>query len=239
MKIMLLPIITLIWVTAGAVIAWTMPAANQLRATPAAFYHVPMAIAMEIAFVLSALYGIGWLRGRRVESDARSVAYAEVGFAFGIVALITGSVWAKINWNSYWSWDPQQIGIVATLLTYAALFSLRGATEDDLRRRDYWAVYAILGVIAAIFWTFVFRHLTSFSLHPSKTLTGSDPLFKFALRFNIVGFTMLLIWIANLRTRVTMVEERLHDRALQPLQPLASAANEETKEAKDVQWVSN
>jgi len=205
---MALRFVSLIWVAAGIVIAWSVPPALNLRATPAAFFHVPMAIGMELAFVVAAAYGVAWLLKRNPKSDAFSLAFAEVGFAFGIIALVTGSVWAKINWNAYWSWDPQQIGIVATLMTYAALFSLRGATEDEARRRNAWAVFAILGVIAAIFWTFVFRHLMP-SLHPSQTLTQSDPTFKWALRFNIIGVALLMTWVAQVRVRLLLAGERL------------------------------
>jgi ABC-type transport system involved in cytochrome c biogenesis permease subunit len=42
-------------------------------------------------------------------------------------------VFARTNWGAYWSWDPQQVGVLGTLLTYAALFALRGATDDDIK----------------------------------------------------------------------------------------------------------
>ena len=205
---MALRYVSLIWVAVGIIIAWRVPPALNLKATPAAFFHVPMAIAMELGFVVAAAYGVAWLLKRNPTSDAYSLAFAEVGFAFGIIALVTGSVWAKINWNAYWSWDPQQIGIVATLMTYAALFSLRGATEDEARRRNAWAVFAILGVISAIFWTYGFRHLMP-SLHPSQTLTSSAPTFKNALRFNIIGVILLMTWISQVRVRLLMAQERL------------------------------
>jgi len=211
---MLLQLGTFIWVTAGIVIAFLMPDAYQLRATPAAFFHVPMAIAMEIAFLLAAIYGGLWLWKREAKFDARSIAYAEVGAVYGVIALTTGAVWAKLNWNAYWSWDPQQIGIVATLLTYAALFSLRGATEDEDRQRNGWAVYAIMGVIAAVFWTFLFRRMMP-SLHPTNTLTKSDPLFKLALYFNVVGYAMVMMWIVELRARAIARQEHLQNRALE------------------------
>ena len=205
---MILRILTLLWVGAGIFVAWAMPPAQGLKATPAAFFHVPMAIAMELAFVIAAGLGVVWLVKSNPRQDTLSVAFAEVGFAFGLVALATGSVWAKVNWNAYWSWDPQQIGIVATLLTYAALFSLRGATEDVARRRNAWAVFAILGVIAAIFWTFVFRHLMP-SLHPNATISSSGAIFKWALRFNIVGMALLMTWAALVRARLIDAQDRL------------------------------
>jgi len=199
-----------IWVTVGLFIAFAIPPAEGLRATPAAFFHIPMAIAMEVAFVLAAYHGARWLQRRDTRHDALSLAYAESGMACGLIATVTGATWARINWNSYWSWDPQQVGIVATLLTYGALFALRAAVEDEDKQRDLWAVYAIIGVIAAIFWTFIFRKLLA-SLHPDGNLTQSDPLFRFALWFNIAGYVMLLVRVARLRARLEMVSQRLKD----------------------------
>jgi ABC-type transport system involved in cytochrome c biogenesis permease subunit len=214
-----LAVLTLLWVAGGIVVAWTMPSAQGLKATPAAFFHVPMAIAMELAFVIAAGFGVAWLLKARPIHDTLSVAFAEVGFAFGIVATLTGSVWAKVNWNAYWSWDPQQIGIVATLLTYAAIFSLRGAVEDEVRRRNSWAVFAILGVIAAIFWTFVFRRLMP-SLHPTATLSESGDIFKWALRFNIIGMSLLMAWAALTRARLLGAQQSL----------------ERAREARELNW---
>ena len=203
-----LPILTLLWVCGNIIVAWAMPPAQGLKATPAAFFHVPMAIAMESAFLIAAAYGAAWLWRQKPAYDTLSVAFAEVGFAFGIIAIVSGSVWAKVNWNAYWSWDPQQIGIVATLLTYAALFSLRGATEDEVRRRNAWAVFAILGLIAAIFWTFFFRRLMP-SLHPNGTLSKSGDIFRYALYFNIVGMMLLTVWAATIRARLTRAQEMI------------------------------
>ncbi len=212
-----LPVLTLLWVCGNIIVAWMMPPALELKATPAAFFHVPMAIAMEIAFVVAAAFGAAWLFRGKAGHDTLSVAFAEVGFAFGLIALATGSVWAKINWNAFWSWDPQQIGIVATLLTYAALFSLRGATEDEVRRRNAWAVFAILGLIAAVFWTFVFRRLMP-SLHPTGTLSRSGPLFIRALDFNIIGMALLLTWAATIRARLLDAQQAL-ERARERAEP--------------------
>lgn len=201
-----------IWITAGLTLGFAMPPAEQLKATPVAFLHVPMAFAMEIAFFGAAIYGGLWLKRRRPGDDAFSVSLAEVGLWFGIIATVTGSIWSKVNWGAYWSWDPQQTGIVATLLTYAALFALRGANADESKARDLWAVYAVFGCIAAIFWTFIFRRL-GISLHPEDTTRTSSGPFKFALWFNIFGYTLLMIRIAQLRARIERASQSLKEIA--------------------------
>ena len=209
---MILNIIIGIWIALGLTWGFAMPRAEGLVATPAAFLHVPMAFAMEMGLLGAAIYGGLWLKRRRPGDDVMSVALAEVGFTFGIIATISGSLWAKLNWNTYWNWDPQQVGIVATLLTYAALFALRSAIEDEDKGRNLWAVYAIFGFIAAIFWTFIFRRLMP-SLHPEDTTRTSSPLFKSALWFNIIGYTLLMVRIAQLRARLERASLRLKEIA--------------------------
>lgn len=202
-----------VWVAAGLVLGFTRPQAEGLATSTIMYFHVPMAIAMEAAFIVAAFQGFRWLRTRKVEHDAKSFAFAEVGAWLGVIATITGALWAKLNWGAYWSWDPQQIGIVAVLLTYAALFALRGAVDDEEKRRDLWAVYAIVGAVSAIFWTFIFRRLMP-SLHPTDTLAQSDPMYKIALWFNVAGYVMVMAKIAGIRAQLELALHRIRGRHL-------------------------
>lgn len=185
-----------------------MPPAQGLVTSTVMYFHVPTAIAMEAGFLIAAYQGWLWLKTRKVEHDALSYSFAEFGLWLGVIATITGSLWAKQNWLSYWSWDPQQIGIVATLLTYAALFSLRAAVDDEEKQRDLWAVYAIVGAVAAIFWTFIFRRLFP-TLHPPNILINSAPLYKFALWFNVTGYILVLVKVAQIRAKLELASQHL------------------------------
>ncbi len=202
-----------IWVTAGLIIGFAMPSALDLATTPIAFFHVPMAISMLLMFLAAAFFGVMWLRSRNPKYDALSLAFAEVGFAGCIIALVTGMVFARTNWGAYWSWDPQQVGVLGTLLTYAALFALRGATDDDIKKRDFWAVYAIFGVLVACFGSYVYRQILppGSSLHPNRTLTTSDAAFKFSLWFNVFGYAMLMTKIALIRAQLEVAQTRLKE----------------------------
>ncbi len=199
-----------IWIAAGIVIGFLMPPAQGLVTSTVMYFHVPTAIAMETGFLLSAYQGWRWLRTRKREHDALSYSYAEFGAWLGIIATITGALWAKLNWGEYWSWDPQQIGIVATLLTYAALFALRSAVDDEEKQRDLWAVYAIVGVVSAIFWTFIFRRLLT-TLHPPSTLINSEPLYRYALWFNVAGYILVLVKVAQIRAKLELAAQRVRE----------------------------
>ena len=208
-----------IWVALGMILGFAMPpivdnsSGLRLYARQIGYFHIPMAVAMIVAFLVSAFYGVQWLRKRDVRDDALSLAYAEVGTMAGVVATLTGAVFARVNWGMYWSWDPQQIGVLVTLLTYAALFALRGAVEDEQKRRNLWAVYAIFGCLTACFASVVYRRLLpdGQTLHPKNTLLYSDRLIQFALTFNIVAYVFLLAKVANLRARLETSREKLQE----------------------------
>lgn len=208
-----------VWITCGLLLGFMVPpivdnaTGGRLMTPQIAFFHVPMAVAMEVAFMLAAWNGVRWLLSRNKKFDALSLSYAEVGTVFGVIATCSGSVFAKSNWGAYWSWDPQQVGILTTLLTYAALFALRGAVEEEDKRRNLWSVYAIIGLLTALFSTVVYRRLLPEmgTLHPRNTLITSDPLNAFALWFNVAGYVMLLVFVANLRARLEMAGERLKE----------------------------
>lgn len=201
-----------IWIAAGMIIGFMMPPAKGLVTSSVMYFHVPTAIAMEVAFMISAYHGWRWLKTRDRKHDALSYSFAEFGAWLGIIATITGALWARLNWGEYWSWDPQQVGIVATLLTYAALFSLRAAVDDEEKQRDLWAVYAIIGVVSAIFWTFIFRSLPMMeSLHPRSTLIKSEPLYRFALYFNVTGYILLVVKISQVRAQLELAAQRVRE----------------------------
>lgn len=208
-----------LWVALGMIIGFAMPpiidksSGLVLFSRQIGYFHIPTAIAMLLAFAISAYHGVMWLRRRQIRSDALSLAYAEVGMLLGIVATITGALFAKSNWGAYWSWDPQQVGVFVTLITYAALFSLRGAVEDSDKKRNLWAVYAIFGCLTSIFASVVYRRLLPDlqTLHPKNTLFKSDPKIQLALLWNIIGFVWLLVRTANLRARLEMASEQLKE----------------------------
>src|SRR5690349_1224373 len=73
--------------------------------------HVPTAWITSVAFAVSAVYSILYLRRRRTTDDAFAVAAAEVGFLFCILATVTGAIFAQLVWGVFWNWDPRETSI--------------------------------------------------------------------------------------------------------------------------------
>jgi heme exporter protein C len=129
--------------------------------------HVPTAWVTSVAFAVSAIYSILYLRRRRAADDAFAVAAAEVGFLFCILATVTGSIFAQLVWGVFWNWDPRETSILVLLLIYAAYFALRSAIDEPERRRRLAAVYNIFAAVTMPFLLFVAPRVAESSLHPN------------------------------------------------------------------------
>lgn len=129
--------------------------------------HVPAAWLSTLAFGVAAVFSVLYLRRRRPADDDRALAAVEQGFLFAILATLTGSIFAKAVWGSFWNWDPRQTSILVLLLIYGAYFALRSAIDDLDRRRQLAAVYAVLAFVMAPLLTFVVPRLADSSLHPN------------------------------------------------------------------------
>lgn len=128
------------------------------------YVHVPAAWCAFLAFglvgLMSALYL--WMRDEKLDRLAESAA--EVGTVFTTVVLITGPLWAKPIWGTYWTWDARLTLTLFLWFIFVAYIVLRGAVDDRALRSRYSAVLGILGALLV-----PFIHLSVYmfrTLHP-------------------------------------------------------------------------
>jgi heme exporter protein C len=114
------------------------------------YFHVGSAWVGSIAFFVALVAGILYLRKNERRYDAIAVASVEIGLVFLTMAIISGSVWGKPAWNTWWLWSPRLTLVTIAWLTYAAYFMLRGAIEDEGRRARFAAVYVIVAFVTII-----------------------------------------------------------------------------------------
>ena len=180
-------------------------------------FHVPTAWTTVVAFLVSLYYGFRYLRTRDLEYDLKSVSSAGLGLMFCFLATITGSLWAKFNWGSFWNWDPRETSIFALLLIYGAYFALRSAVESDEKRATLSAAYSIVAGLTVPFFIFVMPRLVG-GLHPGAAgdVEGSGPVVDFQMSPNmmvlffigLIGFNLLYIWMMDLRVRIGRLEHQ-------------------------------
>lgn len=190
---------------------WFTPIELRQGAAQKIFYlHVPsMFVALYVAFgllaVASALYL--WLRDPRLDRMAESAA--EVGLVFMTVGLVTGPLWAKPVWGTWWTWDARLTLTVFLWFTVVGYLLLRGALEDRTMRARY---SAALGVLAALLVPFIhlsvylFRtlHPQPVVLKPSAPSMPTEQLVTFLLAF----LAFLLLFLGLLRARYRWATER-------------------------------
>lgn len=209
-------IVLVIYVHIGGML-FDVPRLNILNETVRALYfHVPMWFSMVLLYLTSVYYAIKYLRNPLHESDLKSVEFANVGTAFGILGMLTGMLWANYTWGSPWHGDPKQVGAGISLLVYLAYFVLRGSLDNQEQKARLSAVYNIFAFAAMIPLIFIIPRLTS-SMHPGS---GGNPGFnaydldsRMRLVFYpaVIGWFLIGFWIATLRIRTRVIGETLNE----------------------------
>jgi heme exporter protein C len=172
-----------------------------------------MAWSSFVAFVTAGVASAMYLMGRRPRRDAAAKAAVELGLVFGVLATVSGSIWARIEWGAFWNWDPRQTTIVLALLFYAAYLALRAAVADHETRRRLAAGYAVLGLVVAPFLFFIAPRIAAFSLHPEPVINAEgdvkmDPAVLAVLVSGSTAFTALFFWVHSLQCRLAAVARR-------------------------------
>ncbi len=176
------------------------------------FFHVPMSWTAVVAFVVAMAYAIRYLVRRKLDDDIVSSSAAGLGLLFCILATVTGSLWAKFNWGSFWNWDPRETSIAVLLLIYGAYFALRSAVEGEEKRATLSSVYAILAGITVPFFIFIVPRLVA-SLHPEPIVNSEGKVHMNGTMLTVflsslAGFTALFVWMLRLRVRFARLEVR-------------------------------
>jgi heme exporter protein C len=170
------------------------------------FFHVPQSMLAVVGFVISLIYALRYLIRRDMLDDIKSETGAELGLLCCVLATLTGSIFAKIQWGSYWHWDARETSILVLLLIYGAYFALRASVEEPERRARLAAIYAIFACIVMPFLVFVVPRIPALnSLHPQGVLTtreGLSPSYRIVLYSSFLGFGGLFAWLFDLAVRV-------------------------------------
>ena len=112
------------------------------------YFHVASAWVGMLGFLVAAAAGIVYLRSGQRNWDIISLSAVEIGMIFAFITIVSGSIWARPIWNTWWTWDPRLTTATIMELIYAAYLMLRQGIEDADRRARFGAVYAIVGCLS-------------------------------------------------------------------------------------------
>ena len=194
---------------------WVKPAVGGFvlggQAAKIVFFHVPCAWLASAALIVAGVYAVKHLTGVRgsnvaLENDFKCAAAMELGFLFAVLATVTGSIFAKLQWGQYWVWnEPRMLSILIVLLIFAAYLVLRGSVEDQDKRGRLSAVYTLVSVVPLIFLLWILPRIVP-SLHegPNETFVKGQISsgFKIAMYgLSLPAYVGLFVWMFQLRLR--------------------------------------
>lgn len=197
----------------GYAFVWSPPDAVQQDSVRLMYVHVPTAILAFGACALTTLASAMWLRRRSEGWWVLGGAAAEVGLVFTGICLLTGSIWGRTTWGTYWDWDPRITSttlLFVLLVGYLALRRIDNEAGDAARRGMRGAIVGLLllpNVVIVHFSVDWWR-----SLHQTATITRLDPTIEgtmlFTLMLGIVVFSLVFAWLLVHRFRLGWLEER-------------------------------
>ncbi len=177
------------------------------------YFHVASAWVAFLAFFVTCVAGIAYLRTKRWELDSIGASSAEIGAVFTTAALISGSIWAKKAWGAWWTWDPRLTTTLILWLIYVSYLVLRRMVESPQQRASFSAVLGIIGFVDV---PIVFLSIRLWrTIHPVLvSQEGFDMTARMAAAMiaAIVAFT--LVYASLLVVRVSLERRRVETDAV-------------------------
>lgn len=175
------------------------------------YFHLSAAWAGMLSFIFGAIAGVAYLATRRLRWDGLSQSAIEVGLVFALIAIISGIIWARPVWNTWWVWDPRLTTTAIMALIYLAYFILRSGFSSSETRARLSAVYSILAVLTVPLTFFSIRLFRT--IHPVVVAAEGGSPFNMtprmltALFASLLSFTLLLADLVWHRFRLAQLQD--------------------------------
>ena len=177
------------------------------------YYHAPIAETALVAFGISFVAAIAYLRTQNLKWDRLSVVCVRLGLLFSILVMATGMIWGKAAWDSWWDWEPRLTTFLLVCFLYAAYFVLRSVVDEEQRRATYAAVFAIIAFIDVPITFFATRFLPA-GMHPAVITSGGTgmPGSMFVpFMISMIGMTLLLVALIRRDLQIETLKDRVSD----------------------------
>lgn len=185
------------------------------------YFHVAAGWVGMLAFLVAAIAGVAYLAKGNRKWDIVGLSAIEIGIVFAFINIVTGSIWARPIWNTWWTWDPRLTTATVMELIYVAYLMLRQGIEDPDRRARFGAVYAIVGFLSVPLTFFSARLFRT--IHP--VVIGSNeagaqgqfdmtPLMLQTFMFSLITFSFIFADLLWHRIRLGQLAEKVEQLRL-------------------------
>ncbi|MEE8547222.1 MAG: cytochrome c biogenesis protein CcsA [bacterium] len=176
------------------------------------YFHLPLAFMAFLSYFVAFVCGVLYLIKKDIKWDIIGSSSVEIGVVFTTLVLITGSLWARPIWNTWWTWDPRLTSSLILWLIYVAYIILRMSVEQAERRATFCAVMAIVGFLDVPI-VFLSARLWR-TIHPvvikSKSI-DMEPAMITVLAISMSAFLLFWITLIRIRSRVDFMELRIRN----------------------------
>jgi heme exporter protein C len=207
---------------------WVGPEIQQGEVQRIFYVHLGSFLGAFTAFTATVVAGVAYLRTRDPKWDTFGLSNVEIGLGFSAITIVTGSIWARPIWNTWWTWEPRLTSVTIMWLAYAAYIMLRSGIEDPERRRRFAAVYGIIA-FASVLFTIIIIRVRPDTIHPVVAgPSQADPSGSFdvtgrireTLFFNLFTFAVITVVLVWHRIRLENLADRVTRRKIQVLSEL-------------------
>ena len=220
-----LAVVTALALALGLVLSALAPDDYQQGATvKIMFIHVPNAWLSMFVWGVMSVAALGTLVWRHPLADVAQKAAAPLGASFTFLALVTGSLWGRPMWGTYWEWDARMTSVLVLFLLYLGIIALWRAVDDPARAARAAAILTLVGAInipiikfSVDWWNTLHQPASVFRLGgPTIATSLLYPLLVMAIAFMLLFVTLLLAAMRNeiLKRRIRTLQ--LMQAAAQP-----------------------
>jgi len=185
------------------------------------YFHVAAGWTGMLGFLVATIVAILYLKTGDLKWDAASQSGVEIGMVFMALCILSGSIWARPVWNTWWTWDPRLTTTLIMELIYSAYLLLRGGVDDPARRAKLSAVYAIVG-FTSVPLTFISIRVFR-TIHPVLVASSDPALGTFAMSprmlaaffGSLAAFTLLFVALYWHRYRLGSAQSELMQKRME------------------------
>ena len=174
------------------------------------YFHVASAWVGFFGFFVTFVAGILYLVHRKRFWDILGASSVNIGVVFITMTVVTGSLWAKPVWGTYWTWEPRLTISAVQWLLYVAYGMLRASVTDEEQQARFAAVYGIAAFVTVPLSWFAIRWWRT--IHPQILSEGGmtiTPKMQLTLMFSLLAFTLLYVTLLRQRIFLAQAEDRL------------------------------
>ncbi|MBN2385857.1 MAG: cytochrome c biogenesis protein CcsA [Anaerolineales bacterium] len=185
------------------------------------YFHVATAWVGMLGFIVAAVAGVLYLIRKDLKWDIVELAAVEISLVFFLIAIVSGSIWARPSWGTWWTWDARLTTAAILELVYLAYLLLRQGIEDPERRARFGAVYTLIGGISVPV-TFLSIRLWQ-TIHPAIIGTASAeaqggfdmaPAMLHTMFFALIAFSVIFATLLWQRIRLGKLAEQVEQMKL-------------------------